>query len=213
MLSWLWLWKILQDIVIPNNLTYLLRNLCAGQKATVRTGHGTTDWSKIGKGVSQGCILSPCLFNLCAKFSSVQLLSPVRLFATPWTAARQAPCQSPTPRVHRNPCPWSQWCHSTISSSLIPFSSCPQSFPASGSFSVSQLFASGGQSIGVSASTPVLLLNTQDWYPLEWTGWISLQSQESFPTSQLKSINSALTFLYRPPLTSICGYWKNHSLH
>ena len=77
----------------------------------------------------------------------------------------------------QNPCPSSQWCHPTLSSSVIPFSSCPQSFLATGSFPVSQLFASGGQSIGVSASTPVLPMNTQDWSPLGWTGWISLQSR------------------------------------
>ena len=87
------------------------------------------------------------------------------------------PCPSPTPRVHPNPRPLSQWCHPTISSSVVPFSSCPQSFPASGSFQMSQLFISGGQSIGVSASTSVLPMNTQDWSPLEWTGWISLQSK------------------------------------
>ena len=86
-------------------------------------------------------------------------------------------CPSPTPRVHPNPCPWSQWCHPTISSSVIPFSSCPQSFPASGSFQMSQLFAWGGQSIGGSALALVLLMNTQDWSPLGWTGWISLQSK------------------------------------
>ena len=85
------------------------------------------------------------------------------------------PCPSPTPGVHRNPCPLSQWCHPTISSSVIPFSSCLQSFPASGSFPMSQLFASGGQSIGVLASTSVLPVNSQDWSPLGWTGWISLQ--------------------------------------
>ena len=84
------------------------------------------------------------------------------------------PCPSPTPRAHPNPCPLSQWCHPTISSSVIPLS-CPQSFPASGSFPMSQLFTSGDQSIGVSASTSVLPMNTQDWSPLEWTGWISLQ--------------------------------------
>ena len=87
------------------------------------------------------------------------------------------PCPSPTPGVHPNPCPLSRWCHPTISSSVTPFSSCPQSFPASGSFLMSQLFASCGQSIGVSASTSVPLMNTQDWSPLEWTGWISLQSK------------------------------------
>ena len=87
------------------------------------------------------------------------------------------PCPSPTPRACSNPCPSSQWCHPTISSSVIPFSSCLQSFPESGSFPMSQLFASGGQSIGVSASTSVLPMNTQEWSPLGWTGWISLQSK------------------------------------
>ena len=90
------------------------------------------------------------------------------------------PCPSPTPGVHSNPHPLSQWCHPTISSSVIPFSSCPQSFPASGSFQMSQLFASSSQSIGVSASTWVLPMNTQDWSPLGWTGWISLQSINVF---------------------------------
>ena len=87
------------------------------------------------------------------------------------------PCPSPTPRVHPNPCPLCQWCHPTISSSVDPFSSCPQSFPASGYFQMSQLFTSGGQSSGTSASTSVLPINTQDWSPLGWTGWISLQSK------------------------------------
>ena len=85
------------------------------------------------------------------------------------------PCPSPTPGVHPNPCPLSQWCHPTISSSVVPFSSCPQSFLTSGSFQMSQLFASGGHSIGISASTSVLPTNAQDWSPLGWTGWISLQ--------------------------------------
>ena len=87
------------------------------------------------------------------------------------------PCLSPTPRVYSNSCPSSRWCHPAISSSVIPFSSCPQSLPASGSSTMSQLFAWGGQSIGVSASASVLLMNTQDWSPLGWTGWISLQSK------------------------------------
>ena len=87
------------------------------------------------------------------------------------------PCPSPTPRVHPNPCPLSRWCHPTILYSVVPFSSCPQSFPASGSFQMSQLFASSGQNIGVSASTSVLPMNTHDWSPLGWTGWISLQSK------------------------------------
>ena len=87
------------------------------------------------------------------------------------------PCLSPTPGVHPNSCPLSRCCHPTISSSVVPFSSCPQSFPASGSFPVSHLFTSVGQSIGVSASTSVLPMNIQDWSPLMWTGWIPLQSK------------------------------------
>ena len=97
-----------------------------------------------------------------------------------WPHERQharPPCPSPTPRVNPNPCPLSWWCHPSISSSVVPFSSCPQSFPASGSFPMSQLFTSGGQRIGVSASTSVLPMSTQDWAPLGWTGWISLQSK------------------------------------
>ena len=126
------------------------------------------------------------------------------------------PCPSPTPRVYPNSCPLSRWCHPAISSSIVPFSSCPQSFPASGSFPMSQLFTTGGQSIGVSASTSVLPMNTQDWSPLGWTGWISLQSKglsESSPTPQFKSINfSALSFLYSPALTSIHDNSHIHTL-
>ena len=119
------------------------------------------------------------------------------------------PCPSSTAGVHPNPCPLTRWCHPTISSSVVPFSSCPQSFPASGSFQMSQLFSSGGQNIGVSASTSVLLMDTQDWSPLGWTGWISLSS----PTPQFKSVNSsALSFLYSPTLTVIHDHWENHSL-
>ena len=87
------------------------------------------------------------------------------------------PCPSPTPGAYSNSCPLSWWCHPTISPSVVPFSSCPQSFRASGSFPMSKLFTSSGQSIGVSASTSVLPMNTQDWSPLGWTGWISLQSK------------------------------------
>ena len=112
------------------------------------------------------------------QFSSVQFSrSIVSDSATPWTAARRPPCPSPTPRVYSNSCPLSWWCHPAISSSVIPFSSCPQSFPASGCFQMSQLFASGGQSNGVSASISVLPKDTQNWSPLGWTGWISLQSK------------------------------------
>ena len=87
------------------------------------------------------------------------------------------PCPSPTSGVYSNPCPLSQWCHPTISSSVVPFSSCLRSFPASGPFPMSQLFTWGGQSIGVSALASVLPMNTPDWSPLGWTGWISLQSK------------------------------------
>ena len=87
------------------------------------------------------------------------------------------PCPSPTPGVYSNSGPLSQWCHPTISSSVVPFSSHLQSFPASGSFQMNQLFVSSGQSIGASASTSVLPMNIQDWFPLKWTGWISLQSK------------------------------------
>ena len=87
------------------------------------------------------------------------------------------PCPSPIPGACSNSCPLTQWCHPTISSSVIPFSSCPQSVPASGFFQMSQLFTSGGQSIGVSASASVLPLNSQDWFPLGWTSWISLLSK------------------------------------
>ena len=113
------------------------------------------------------------------QFSSVQFsLSVVSNSLWPHELQHaRPPCPSPTPRVHPNPCPSSWWCHPIISSSVVPFSSCPQSFLASGSFQMSQLFASGGQSIGVSASTSVLPMNTQDWSPSEWTGWISLQSK------------------------------------
>ena len=136
-----------------------------------------------------------------AIFSSVVQSCP-----TPGLQHARLPLPSPTPRACLNSCPWSQWCHPTISSSVVPFSSRLQSFPASGSFPMSQLFTSGGQSIGVSASISVLPMNIQDWFPLCWTGWISLQSkvsQESSPTPQLKSINSsALRFLYSPTLIS-----------
>ena len=125
------------------------------------------------------------------------------------------PCPSPSPRTCSNSCPSSQWWHPTISSSVIPFSSDPQSFPASGSFQMSQLFASGGQSIGVSASASVLPMNIQDWFPLGWTGWNSLLSKGvsrvfSNSTAHKHQSFSAQLSLY-PTLTSIHDYWKNHS--
>ena len=125
------------------------------------------------------------------------------------------PCPSLSPRVCSDLCPLNQWCHPTISSSVIPFSSCLQSFPASGSFLMSQLFVSGDQSIGASASALVLPVNIQGWFPLGWTGLISLQSKglsRVFSNSKFESINSSeLRLLYGPTLTSIHDYWKNHS--
>ena len=124
------------------------------------------------------------------------------------------PCPSPTPGVYSNSCPLSQWCHPTILSSVIPFSSCLQSFPVSGSFQVSQFFASGDQSIGVSASAPVLPMNIQDWFPLGWTGWIFLLYKglsRVFSNTTAKSIySSVFSFRYSPTLTSVHDYWKNH---
>ena len=113
--------------------------------------------------------------TFCA--SPVQSLSCVDSLRTHGLHHARPPCPSPTPGVYSNSCPLSQWCHSTISSSVVPFSSRLQSFPASGSFPVSQFFALGGQSFGVSASSSVLPMNIQDWFPLGWAGWISLQSK------------------------------------
>ena len=137
------------------------------------------------------------------------------------TLCKSMDCRMPGFPVHHllleftqtHPSSW--WCHPTISSSVIPFSSRLQSFPASGSFQMSQFFASGGQSIGVSASASVLSMDIQDWFPLGWTGWIFLQSKglsRVFSNTKFKSINSlAFSFLYGPTLTSIHDHWKNHS--
>ena len=121
------------------------------------------------------------------QFSSVQWLS---MSDSLWPHGLQyawPPCPSPTPGACTNSCALSWWCHPTISSSVIPFSSCLQSFPASGSFPMSQFFTSGGQSIGVSASASVLPMNIKDWFPLGWTGWISLLSKG---------------------LSRVCGIWQ-----
>ena len=125
------------------------------------------------------------------------------------------PCASTTPGAYSNSCPLSQWCHPTISSSVIPFSSSFQSFPASGSFLISQFFTSGDQSIGASASASVLLMNIQGWFPLGLTGLISLKSKglsRVFSnTTVQKHQSSAFSLLYGPTLTSIHNYWENHS--
>ena len=141
-----------------------------------------------GKGSHFGNVLK-AFFDL--SFSSVtQLCLTLRSHGL---QPARPPCPSPTTGAYTNSCPLSQWCHPTISSSVVPFSSCLQSFPASWSFQMSQFFASGDQSIGVSASSSVLPMNIQDWFPLGWTAWISLQSKglKSSPTPQFKSINSS----------------------
>ena len=142
------------------------------------------------------------------------------------------PCPSPVPGVYSNSCPLSQWCHPAISFSVVTFSSRLQSCPASVSFQMSQLFASGSQSIGISVSASVLPVTIQDWFPLGkigcvqggmavdwfplgWTGWISLLSKglsRVFSNTTVQNINSSvLSFLHGPTLTSIRDYWKNHS--
>ena len=127
------------------------------------------------------------------------------------------PCPSPTPGVYSDSWTLSWWCHPAISSSVFPFSSCLQSFPASWSFQMSQFFTSGGQSIGVSASASVLPVNIQDGFLLGWTGWIFLQSKglsRVFSNTKFKNIHSlVLSFLYSSTLTSIDNYWKNHSFN
>ena len=177
---------------IPAHPTCLLRNLYAGEEATVRTRHGIMNWFKIGKGGQQGCILSPCLFNFYAElvqFSHSVVSDSLRSHGLQHA---RPPCPSPAPGVHPNSCPLNRWCHPTISSSVIPFSSCLQSSQASGSFPVSQFFTSGGQSTGVSASASVLPMNIQNWFPLGWTGspCSTRDSQES-----LQHYNSKASFL------------------
>ena len=142
-------------------------------------------------------------------FSSVQFsLSVVSDSLRPHEPQHvRPPSPSPTPGVHPNSCPLSWWCHSTISSSVVLFSSCLQSFPASGSFPVSQLLASGGQSIGVSASSSVLPMNIQDWFPLGWTCWISLQSKG------LSRVFSNTTVQKHQFFSAQLSLWSNSHIH
>ena len=141
----------------------------------------------------------------------VQSLSCVPLFVT---HGLQHTCPPLSPRVSSDSCPLSWWCHPTISSSVTPFSECSQSFPASGSFPLSWLFASGGQSIGASASASVFPMNSQDWFPLGFMVWSPCCPEDSqkSPAPQFESINSsAPRLLYGPTLMSVHDYWKNHS--
>ena len=152
-----------------------------------------------------------------SKWSSVQFSSVVSDSLQPHESQHaRPPCPSPSPGVHSDSRPSSRWCHPAISSSVIPFSSCPQSLPASESFQMSQLFPWGGQSTGVSAWASFPPMNTQGWSPSEWSGWISLQSKGLsgvFSNTTVQSITSSvLSFLYSLTLTSIHDHWKNHSL-
>ena len=147
--------------------------------------------------------------------------SVVSDFATPWTEHTRLPCPSPSPGAYSNSRPLSQWCHPTISSSVVPFSSCLQSFPVSRSFLMSWLFASGGQSIGASVSVLSLsneyagVISLIDWWIQDWLvgfPYSPRDSQDSSPTQQFISINSlAFSLLYGPTLISIHDYWKNDS--
>ena len=156
---------------------YLSPEKTVSQKATIRTGHGTTDWLKIRKGVCQGCLLSLCLLTY---IKSYYCCSVTQLSDSLWPHRLQHnryDCPSPSPGVGSNSCPLSQWCYPTISSSVVPFFSYLQSFPASGSFLMNQCCVSGDQSIRASASASVLPMNISGWFSLGWTGWISLQSK------------------------------------
>ena len=152
----------------------------------------------------------------CVSFSSGQLLSRVQLFATLWTAAHQASLSITNSQslLQTHIHPLSQWCHPAISSSVIPFFSCLQYFPASGSFLRSHFFTSGGQSIGVSASASVLTMNIQDWFPLRLTGLILQSTGLSIvfsKTTVQKHQFFGTQLFYSPTLTSMHDYWKNHS--
>jgi len=158
------------------------------------------------------------LVLLTHPFSSVQFSRSVMSDSLRPNGLQHArpPCPSPTPRAYPKSCPLSRWCHPTISSSVIPFSSCLHSFPASESFQMSQFFTSGDQSIEVSASASVLPMNIQNWFPLGWTGWISLQSRGLsrvfFNTTVQKHQFFGTQLSLYATLTSIHDYWKNHSL-
>ena len=140
-------------------------------------------------------------------YSVVQLLSRVWLFVTPWTAACQASVSSLSPRVSSNSCPLSRCCHPSISSSVTPFSSCLQHFPASGSFPVSRLFASDGQSIGTLASASVPPMNIQGWFPLRWTGLVSLQFKGLSRVFSNTTVQKQQFFGTQPSL------WSNSHIH
>ena len=185
-------------------------------------------WDFPGKSIGVGCLRLLCHqpesspnpillefhigFHTSVQFSPSVVSDSLRPYGLQHA---RFPCPSPTPRTYSNLCPSSWWCHPTISSSVIPFSSHLQSFPESGSFQMSQFFATGAQSIGVSASAWVLMLNFQDWFPLGWTSWISLQSKRLSRVFSNTTVQKHQFFgaqlSYSPTVTSIHDYWKNHS--
>ena len=192
---------------IPDHLTCLLRNLYAGQEATVRTGHGTTDCFQIGKGVRQGCTLSPCLFNFYAEFSSVQLSCSVvpnslRPHALQHT---RPPRPSPSPGASSNSCPLSRWCHPTISSSAVPVSSLNLS-QHQGLFKWVSSHIRWPKYCSFS-SAPILPINIQDWSPLGWTGWISL------PSKGLSSVFSNTTVQKHQFFSTQVSLWSNSHIY
>ena len=190
------LWSLEASLELPWSCDLLLILRCRTWMRREKTGQGN------------------CQF---IQFSSVQFRCSVMSDSLRPHEPQHArpPCLSPTPGAYPNSCPLSWWCHPTISSSAVPFSSYLQSFPTSGSFPISQFFTSGGQSIRVSASSSALPMNIQDWFPIDelvGSPCSPSDSQESSPTPQFKIINfSALSFLYSPTLISIHDYWKNHS--
>ena len=169
-------------------------------------------WTNFGRMRNNIKFFLPCQSS-SVQFSRSVVSDSLRPNELQWA---RPPCPSPTPRVHSNSCPLSQWCRPAIPSSVVPFSSCPQSLPASESFPMSQLFPWGAQSTGVSASASFLPKKSQGW--LLQNGLVGSpcsprDSQDSSPTPQFKSINSsALSFLHSPTLTSIRDHWKNYSL-
>ena len=163
---------------------------------------------ELGEEISEGLILLSVQFNLSVMSDSLR---------PHWLQHARLPCPSPTPGAYSNSSPLSWWCHPTISSSVVPFSSNLQSFQASGSFPMSQFFTLGGQSIGVSASASVLPMNTQDWFPcrIDWFDLLAVQGTLKSLLQHHSSKPSILrcsAFFYSPTFTSIHDHWKNHSL-